>query len=527
MAFMRERVNWPATVAVSAAATLAASTAFHEIHFAEGSFMDGAQQFLTPDIFGVDYHTSTSAHRQAHHIVHRRSEQTPTSYSSYLDIGEQAYAADFSHDPAAGEYVQPDRLAGILEDIAGNVKLGYKVGGIKVTGFASAEDESHAPDGGLITPSEKNLRLAQKRADVVMRELRKAIEDDPELAKATRGVSFHYGPPVEQELTKKQLDRVEHMAHDAGFDDARQLIDAWNAGQADVPEADSAALADLLGKARKVDVSVAYHSTRDEIIDKKYCVQYDITDITTQKHHQRDPLPLPIPVIIPILRRRRGGSYAMEPDEPGEGGTGGPEPLTDRTDERADHTVAEGSDVLEGGSTGTYPEPEADVPATPSSDTAPERIGYTGGRANDDLAIRMGRYTVNGFLGLIAAGALLINISGENCHGDGHTPRPLLVDLVWETIDDATGRGADVSQEISLGIPFVSGAQLDLKSVDGNVWSLNGAKACERPSRSAIPAKPPRCSQVDIVRRNGKTVTKRTVYQAPPLSTHRTIKQHR
>ncbi len=521
---IRDRINWPATVAVSAAATLAASVAFHEADFPEGSTMQSIQRFMTPDAFGIDYHTTTSRQYVRRHTVRHRqtNEYGSRADNFYLNRSGQAYARDFSRDPAAGEYTDPNELDTIVGNLAGNVREGYDIKGIRITGYASAEDDG--PDGGLTAPSEKNLGLARKRATVVEEELRQAIEDNPSLSKATRDASFTYGEPVEQELTEDQAGRIEKMAKKAGFDDARQLIDAWNTGQADVPEADREALAGILGNARKVEVHVSYgHPSRDVTVERKYCVRYNINAIRTHKHHQRDPLPLPVPLLIPVPRLRRktrGGPSDGEEPEPDVLGPE-PEPAAE-----PDETPAEQSGKQE-----VFAEaegvPVSDRSVVQDEPLLPRYTPETAGRRNRSYRIAN---TIAGFTGaLFAAGVLFVNVSGKNCHGDGHTPRPWLVDGIWEAIDDASGRGADVSQTISIGIPFVSGAQLDLKEVQGNVWTLDGEKACERPAPAAagpLP-KPPRCSQVDIVRRNGKTVSKRTVYQAPPISTKRIVRQHR
>ncbi|HVV66728.1 MAG TPA: hypothetical protein VHB72_01500 [Candidatus Saccharimonadales bacterium] len=506
--FIRERINWPATLAVSAVATIGASVALHEIDFPEGSAPEAVKEFLTPDI-GTNYQTSTESRYTRHHTIVRRerSVSAPPPSNFYLDKGSQKYARDFSHDPQAGEYTNPHELDAIVSDIAGNVKLGYDVRSIKITGYASAED--NGPDGGLTTPSEKNARLAQKRASTVEEDLRQAMNENPELAKAAPEISFSYGNPVEQDLTQAQAAKIDKLARKAGYSDAKQLVDAWNTGQAGVPESDRELLSRLLGSARKVNVHVTYaERSKDIIVEKKYCMRYDITAIHTHSHHQKEPLPLPLPILIPvpfIRRGKKGNDEAQLDDEP------------------IDSTSPD----------------ESPINAEPATDTRPEIV--SGG--NSELPLRIDRLSyepgawsrrlpnvIAGSIGgLLLAGALFVNVSGENCHGDGHTPRPLLVDLVWESIDDGTNRGADVSQTISLGIPFVSSAQIDLSGNDpGNIWGFDGQKACESSTPATTgPVRKPACSQVDIVRRNGKTVSKRTVYQAPPLSTKHIIKQHR
>lgn len=520
-----ERINWPATVAVSAAATLAGSVLFHKADFRDDSVPAAVQRFLTPDL-GTDYQTTTSRQYTRRHVVEHsnRTGSVDTTDTFYLNRSDQAYARNFNQDPHAGEYTNPKELDGIVNYLAGTVHLGQEIRSIKITGYASAEDDS--PGGGLRTPSEKNRLLAQKRASVVKEELQQAISQHPGLAEATQDTTFIFGEPVEQQLTEDQAKMVGELAHEAGFDNAEQVIHAWNIGQDDLPEIYQEALSDWLGDARKVEVDVASGQPGEEVIvNKKYCVRYNIIAIQTHEHHQENNLPLPLPILIPIpILRRKPGTNEEEVSEPD------PEPPTDDNEQNVSEEAVEvedDSDLVA----------EETVPAggpLPSS-YQPGRVVRSGGYNRGTRVAN----TVVGFGGaLLAAGVLFVNVSGRNCHGDGHTPRPWLVDLVWQTIDYDTGRGADVSQKISIGIPFVSEAQLDLEEEKpGNIWGLDGEEACEKSDNpdgsgsitggSGSEPRPPKCSQVDIVRRNGKTVTKRTVYQAPPLSTQRVIKQHR
>lgn len=501
--FIRERINWPATLAVSAVATIGASVALHEIDFPDGSVPEAVKEFLTPDI-GRNYQTNTENRYMRHHtVVRRESVPAPPPSNFYLDKGDQKYARDFSRDPQAGEYTNPHELDAIVSDLAGNVKLGYDIRSIQITGYASAED--NGPDGGLTTPSEQNVRLAQKRASTVEKDLRQAMGENPALAKAIPEISFSYGDPVEQQLTQAQAAKIDKLARKAGYSDAKQLVDAWNTGQPGVPESDQELLSRLLGDARKVNVHVAYaERSKNTVIEKKYCMHYNITAIHTHSHHQKEPLPLPLPLLIPVpfIRRRKGGKGRELPEDESAGTTPPDEPPIN---------AASAPETVPGG--GSELPTQIDWPSY--------EPGAWSHRLPNVIAGSIG--------GLLLAGALFVNVSGENCHGDGHTPRPLLVDLVWESIDDGTNRGADVSQTVSVGIPFVSSAQIDLSGNDpGNIWGFNGQKACEASTPVTTgPARKPACSQVDIVRRNGKAVSKRTVYQAPPISTKKIVKQHR
>ncbi len=463
---INSHVNWPATLLASTVFTIGGNVALHETDWSHGSFLDKAKESLTWE----DGHTFTESVNEGSHTRHfistdHREVESRTAHTSFvLRGGQQRYAREFSQDPNAGLFNDPQAIDRVVQGLKRIERQHGQIRAIVFRGYASAEDESKAADGGLTTPSTRNQSLAERRSVIVQEDVKAKTSADPALAKPMERTHFVLDKPVEQELRPAQYLKVAKAASRTGFKSPSAMVDAWNLHPRSVPASDRELLDHLLKPARKVTVDITWHrgGKHVEEIDK-YCNIETVTKYKNVKtRYDMDwpiPIPLPLPIfrnILPRFRRRR------EEDEP--------------------ELVPLGRG------------PAFERPRLP--EWFWRGVGYS----------------------VLGSVFLAPNISGSNCRGKDHVPLPWLADFIYDAVRDSSGAGADDNQTFSFGIPFVKGTQLDIGHVKGNILIPDPDKAC-RPKASTSTPLPQRCSTIETTVVDGKQTDRRLIYQAAPIST--------
>lgn len=160
-----------ASLALSAAATLAANTEHDGEHFPSGvqvglhDVLPGSGDVMLPGI-GLDIHT-THTHEVASDCPDRITNVPGTDYEVVVVTTEpMKFAREFDRDPAARENRDNDAALGqVMDYLRTKIAAGEDIRGIQIHGFASDEDEAGGYYDGLGSPSQKNVDLATVRAE--------------------------------------------------------------------------------------------------------------------------------------------------------------------------------------------------------------------------------------------------------------------------------------------------------------------------------------------------------------------------
>jgi hypothetical protein len=132
------------------------------------------------------------------------------------------WARKFSADSKVGETINPDAIVNAAADILALQKPGTVIVSGDCHGTASDEDDTKGDNPGFGVPSAKNQRLATDRGQIVTDELAAALKDQ------LPGVPFTNQPGIE--LVDNQLaDQIFQMSADRGIS-ASQLVKWYNRG---------------------------------------------------------------------------------------------------------------------------------------------------------------------------------------------------------------------------------------------------------------------------------------------------------
>lgn len=499
---MREGINWRATFLTTAALTFAGNAALHTIDWPEGSTLARLRHDTT--IYDTQHYTQATfqdEHRSHSISIDSHPLQSYTSRTSYdLSGGSEQYAREFSNDPHAGRFIDPNRIAKVVAGLKHQIHDGSEFRSFTFTGYASAEDDTTG--GGLTTPSQKNVALAARRAAVAEQELEASITASPVLAKAAKHAKFTVAEAHEQQLAPSQVSSIAHAAKSSGFANSKSMVEAWNTNPQSVSRQDRQLLDRILGSARKVTIDIIRHRNGKSVWeDDKYCTKYLIDSYKDVPRKERFPVfiwPIPLPIPIPKRSPKLPWSRKRRPEE------GEPE--------------ANGiSETLVTRSSGGVGEQHTSlwVRHLQKRDARLER------RRQEGRLRRYGRRALGWSIVGLAVSA--VNVSGGDCHGHEHGPLPLLIDVGRDLVRygvTSAGPGADVHQTFSLGIPFDSHAQLELERNQGNLWLPDPAAPCEKSGNGVSkPTRPPHCSTVRIIRENGQETGRQTLVQAGPFQT--------
>ncbi len=206
-----------------------------------------------------------------------------------------AYARLFDADPMADELEEQsiDSFVSLIREYEAD---GWTVS-VNVQGLASAEDATNDGVGGVQTPSEDNGRLADYRRDVFVDTLVAAGVDEST-------ITLEKGD--EGELTESQLDALQSLSNQFGYQSTEALIEAYNDNPDAVPPAVATTLDSWLDEHRGVTaVMVASRARPGEDIalstEREVCVVpvVDVTrkDITTGSWK----VTIPYGVLLPVV----------------------------------------------------------------------------------------------------------------------------------------------------------------------------------------------------------------------------------
>lgn len=480
--------------------TVVFTAALHGAGYDDGSPIHRAHTALTTEL---DYTIPVETDRRF--SIDEITSVTPLPGGQFLPqvrvtdlVPPQKYARNFSASPEAGEFVDPSALDKIVGQVVEYSKENPTTITVRLNGSASAEDE--ALDGGLQTPSRKNLELADTRAKVVAGEVREALDSNPKLAGFLGEIRVTVGAPTEQALTDEQVADISARARESGFSSVEAFVDAWNLGSTEITPANRIFLNNTLARARNVTATInGSLPARQEIIETEECIEERIIDVTTVEKKQDEDLSWPIPGFIPIVGWRRKN----KPEKDLSKKTSEPQ-LTAKSEPRVVEDVA-----LEPKSIGGFlPFEVSEASTLPRSPSVMSRMARSPWLRRALVAPLFVLPFINGV--------------GEYCDGDKQSlPMPIVgVDMVRQLFTPA------VSEEISLGIPFVPGAQIRLGDISPNIIGNPGGKDdCDKNADVPLgPAAPlPRCDIYTVTRENGKVVSRIKIYDAPPLSTNSRI----
>lgn len=509
-----DRINVPASLAATGLSVVAMNAAIYIPNWGEDTLPGKLKDAGTIEKTNTNEVVVGRSTRMFHkHTVDRRPVDSVSGTSEFqLKSGAQVYAEEFSADPSAGEFSDPKSLDNLVDGIRNLVENDAEITTITITGYSSAEDDN--PDGGFTEPSAKNTELAQKRADTVAHDLTQRLAEDPELDKATKDIQIKFRKPVEQELTSKQQERLDNIATTSGFASAKDMVQTWNNDPGSVSDSDRKFLDDLLGAHRKVSADIGWRRQGKDIYEvDDYCTRFIVTNLKTEEEKHKEHIPV-IPYFMPILipRRRKKGST--------------PSPYRQEFSPRL-------ADAAEGRiSREEYLGERVETTGRPSGwrrllrlgDRVPKPRKTTDSRGDtrgEKILRRALLGTMVGAFGLLAC----INISGKDCDGDIHVPRPFLIDAFWDSIDG----NPDMAQQYSLGVPFVDSLQLFRSDWQVPTFTLSGNPydVCHDggSSTSVGPNTGPKCSTVRIVKKDGKVISSKVVYNAGPYKTHTAIEK--
>jgi len=293
--------NLPATVALSAALTVGATAVANmerspsEVREAVTSVMDGepGSHFA----FGIDFdnlplpvgHFSTS---QTTETV---AESTQLSHMTSTVPLYRSWALKFSSDPEATKPLENSELVKIDEAVAFIVEDGGKVTDVELKGHAS--DESHisitenGTNPGLGAHNKENVELADTRAKAALPIVAKTLEQN-------LGHSVAISVEQGQEDVDKALEtRIKAVAKRLGMS-STSLVMQYNVNEQSVPK-EAREVLDDLQPGRRVDVII--HSERE-------------VEMSTHTESKHDADAYVVPLIVPILRRRKEEGGEPVPD---------------------------------------------------------------------------------------------------------------------------------------------------------------------------------------------------------------------
>lgn len=155
------------------------------------------------------------------------------------------YARRFDKDPRAGE-LEPQPIADLVTLVQSLQIEGWNVN-IHVQGLASAEDDATDASAGLQTPSEDNQNLANFRRNTFVEALT-AEGIDPSM--------IVQEPGLEDTFSDSQMETLEVLAKQFGYESALTLVDAYNMTPDRVPPSVSDTLSQWLDTKRGVTAVV-------------------------------------------------------------------------------------------------------------------------------------------------------------------------------------------------------------------------------------------------------------------------------
>lgn len=224
------------------------------------------------------------------------------------DFNDMEWARFFSSSPEARQLNEGkfNALSDTLVDIL--FKDGVEDLKVSITGKSSAEDRSNT-NAGLTERSQENQELAQTRLNAFVDALNKRISDkNTELPQD----SIHLD--VEEDVfDTDQLRTTIELADKFGYDSAETMIHQWNINPADSPPIVNQWLTETLSTNRGVQVEISYSTTegQESVIVEEVpgkCIYIDgkiYKRVVITKGHDSSEMLIPIPIFVPIFRRKR------------------------------------------------------------------------------------------------------------------------------------------------------------------------------------------------------------------------------
>jgi len=284
----------------------------------------------------ISWHTtSTSKHTEVREVTdgpqtittHRTVTKTEPGKPQTLHYSVSAanmpdvHSFDLSTTPEAQVIVNQSSFSTFIDRLVTNVKEGYSIDNLDVSGVASDETELNARAGiGKIDP--ENLSLAKQYQDFVHTAMLHALKKHG----ITVPAKDQHGKPHEAVLTGDDLAYFNQIRHDGHFKSNLDLIEAFKSKHG-LSDADAEGfLNEVLKQNRGANISVHLVSAAGQAITKVYNVtterclttttQYETTASKIEHHHPSIPLVLlPLP-IVRVRRQRRPGQpeTAAEPE---------------------------------------------------------------------------------------------------------------------------------------------------------------------------------------------------------------------
>ncbi len=510
------RLDWPKTIMATLLISTGATAYAHGVNHEEGSVANGVQEFLTiDDEYTYEVLTDeTTKTERTDTFKSRPSSQTEGVDKLSVKDANQLWAEEFAKDPNVDKYTNKAPIRAVVRRVNKLIQQGAEIESITITGHTSAEDDSN--DAGLNSPSEKNEQLALARATATKNAIKSKLDN--------KDITFKIGAPVEDELTNSEIKKLDRVARNAGFDDSASMIKAWNRDPNSLNKKQGKLLQKLLGNQRKSEVSIKWSATGSKVyLEEEFCTIYHINEQKTETREDKIPYPLPVFVPLPILKRRRKEKPEEEKQQK--------EPRQPRRVRRVEKRISKINKKIDQERAKLD---EIDGDQFLQGVSIEQRIRALGWQKEDAhtelvrMASRSNRanFAINATKILLPLAIILPNATGQNCKEEKHLPRPaFLVDQLWDIVDDASGHGADVEKDWNLGVPFVKSLQLQIAHDDYNWLIINPESTCQKEGDSSDTTNPetPECSEVYILRRNGKEINRQVVYQAGPFSTKRKI----
>ena len=221
-------------------------------------------------------------------------------------IQKMVWARLFDKDPAARETADAGaEVDAAVDTVQELLAKGYTIDGITFHGFASDEDDTTwrtgKPGAGLGVDSEKNVRLAEKRADAVYDLFTKQLEAEG----VTDTLPMEITGGTESRDTELN-EAIAALAERRG-ESVQDVIVNWNRDRHDSFTKQELKVLNQLKDHRYVTIEVDAHRTVTEVS----MVEKEGKWVTVTEEEDEGSLVI-IPVIIPWIRRRKGAAGAKD-----------------------------------------------------------------------------------------------------------------------------------------------------------------------------------------------------------------------